>query len=89
MSVGQWLNSLTAVDHFIILGFFALACIFSWFTLNGLRQLYGNLHGQNRYVHEFRITPFPFLGIAILYTVIMYMLLGDLFITFFSSLPAG
>jgi len=29
------------------------------------------------------------LGIAILYTVIMYMLLGDLFTTFFSSLPAG
>ena len=86
MSAGQWLNSLTALDHFVILGFFTMACVFSWFTLNGLRQLYSKMQGQNPYAHEFRITPFSFLGMAFFYTLIMYLLLGNCIATILSSL---
>lgn len=89
MSAGQWLNSLTVLDHFIILGFFTVACIFSWFTLNGLRQLYDKMHSQNPYAHEFRITPFSFLGLAFFYTAIMYMLLGTFITTISASLFTG
>ncbi len=78
MKAGQWLNSLTGLDHAILGGFFIIACTLTWFTLQWVRQMYKRLHDENPYAHVFRITPFPFLGLAILYTAILYLLFGNL-----------
>lgn len=78
MSLGHWLNSLTFIDHVIILLFFGLSCFLSWVTLTSMQTWYSKNQGSDRYAKQFRITPFAFLGIAIFYTFIIYRLIGPL-----------
>lgn len=78
MNLGQWLNSLTWLDHVIIFLFFALSCFLSWVTLTSMQSIYKQNQGSDAYAKEFRITPFAFLGIAIFYTAIIYRLIGPL-----------
>ncbi len=78
MSLGHWLNSLTFLDHVIIILFFGLSCLLSWVTLTSMQTWYSNNQGSDKYVKHFRITPFAFLGVAIIYTFIIYRLIGPL-----------
>lgn len=76
MSAGEWLNSLTFLDHLVILGFFAVSCGLTWYTLNALTHFYLRAQKDNPFANEIRITPLPFLLLAIVYTIILYTLFG-------------
>jgi hypothetical protein len=84
--LGRWLNSLTLLDHLVILGLFALACFLAHATLVGIRTWYHHLHKDNPYATEFRVTPIFFLGTAIFYTVIIYRLIGTIVTTWIQTL---
>ncbi|GEM_PF-150782 len=86
MTLGQWLNSLTLLDHIIILGFFIIAGFLAHVTLVAIRQWYQHIQKSNPYANEFRITPLYFMGVAILYTVIIYKLLGGIVTTWVETI---
>ncbi|NOZ03163.1 MAG: hypothetical protein GXO92_00945 [FCB group bacterium] len=86
MTLGRWLNSLTFLDHIIILGFFVIAGLLAHVTLIAIREWYLHVQRDNPYAHEFRITPLYFMGVAILYTVIIYKLLGGIVTTWVETI---
>ncbi len=76
MKLGNWLNSLSGLDHLIILFCFGLAAIMSHYILKVVRQLYYQLQKDNLFAPEFRITPALFFVFALPLTVAVYLLLG-------------
>ncbi|MFQ6604471.1 MAG: hypothetical protein ACE5D8_02850 [Fidelibacterota bacterium] len=86
MTAGQWLNSLTFLDHVVILGLFALACGITWWLVTSAKHIYQRMQKDNPYAQEFRITPLPFMAIAIVITVLLYSLLGAFLTRFLESI---
>ena len=80
MKFGKWLYDLTGTDQLIILVFFAVGLGLSYFTILMLREWHKRVHGSTKYSHEMRITPFGLVGIAAIYSIMLYMSMGD-FIT--------
>ena len=76
MKFGNWLNSLSGLDHLIILFCLGLADILSHYLLKAVRQLYYQLQKDNIYAPDFRITPILFFIFALPLTVAIYLLLG-------------
>ncbi|MAD51859.1 MAG: hypothetical protein CMF79_04705 [Candidatus Marinimicrobia bacterium] len=79
MKFGRWLNSLTFIDHVIILLFFSISFWLAHLTMNGFRKLVERTN-QNPYAQEFRSSPLILSVIAIPYTIILYRIFG-LFLT--------
>jgi hypothetical protein len=71
---------LTGIDQLIIIGIFAIGLGLSYFTILVLRLWHERVHGGSKYSHEMRVTPFGLIGIAAIYSTILYMSIGD-FIT--------
>lgn len=59
MKFGHWLNSLTWVDHLVILLLFALCSWFAHLTMKGFRLLVEKTQ-HSPYAEEFRTSPFVF-----------------------------
>ncbi len=76
MTFGQWLNSLTALDHTILFVFFLVGCGLAYVTIHFFKNWYKKIHKDSPYTHEMRITPFGLLGTAFIYTFILYRLIG-------------
>ncbi len=86
MTAGQWLNSLTFLDHVVILGFFAIACLMTWWLVTTAKHVYQRLQQDNPYAQDFRVTPLPFMGVAVLITILLYSLMGSFITRFLESI---
>ena len=78
MSLGKWLNSLTFFDHLVLLVLFLIGLYFSKVTLDALIRLYKKKQGNNPYQLKYRVTPAALLSMAIVYTIILYRILGGI-----------
>ncbi len=76
MKFAKWLYHLDGTDQFIIVGFFLFSIGLSYLSINIFRFWYSRVH-EKGYAHEFRITPFFLLILAMLYSSILYMSIGD------------
>jgi len=73
----KWLYHLSNTDQYILLGFFIFSLGISYLTILVFRAWHLKIHGSDKYSHEFRITPFALVGIAFIYTLILYMSIGE------------
>ena len=78
MEFGQWLNSLTWLDHIIILLIFIIASYLAQLSIAGFKQIMQSAQKKNPYIGQIRTTPFLFFGFAIPYTILLYKLLGNI-----------
>ena len=78
MEFGQWLNSLTWLDHIIILLIFIIASYLALLSIAGFKQIMQSAQKKNPYIGQIRTTPFLFFGFAIPYTILLYKLLGNI-----------
>ena len=78
MELGQWLNSLTWLDHIIILLIFINDGYMAQLSIAGVNQIMQSAQKNNPYLGQIRTTPFLFFGFAIPYTILLYKLLGNI-----------
>ena len=78
MEFGQWLNSLTWLDHIIILLIFIMASYLAQLSIAGFKQIMQSAQKKNPYIGQIRTTPFLFFGFAIPYTILLYKLFGNI-----------
>ena len=78
MEFGQWLNSLTWLDHIIILLIFIIASYLAQLSIAGFKQIMQSAQKKNPYLGQIRTTPFLFFGFTIPYTILLYKLLGNI-----------
>ena len=65
MEFGQWLNSLTWLDHNIIILIFIIASYLALLSIAGFKQIMQSAQKKNPYLGQIRTTPFLFFGFAI------------------------
>jgi hypothetical protein len=78
MEFGQWLNSLTWLDHVVILLIFVVASYLAQLSIAGFKQIIPSAQKKNPYLDQLQTTPFLFFGFAIPYTILLYKLLGNI-----------
>ena len=78
MKFGKWLYNLTNTDQYILVGYFIVGLGLSYLTITALRFWHQKIHGSNKYSHAVRTTPFALLGIAFIFTILLYMSTGEL-----------
>jgi len=78
MEFGQWLNSLTWLDHFVILLIFVVASYLAQLSIEGFKHIILSAQKKNPYLDQLQTTPFLFFGFAIPYTILLYKLLGNI-----------
>ena len=78
MEFGQWLNSLTWVDHVIILLIFVVASYLAQLSIAGFKHIIQSAQKKNPYQDQLQTTPFLFFGFAIPYSILLYKLLGNI-----------
>ena len=78
MEFGQWQNSLTWLDHIIILLIFIIASYLAQLSIAGFKQIMQSAQKKNPYLGQIRTTPFLFFSFAIPYTILLYKLLGNI-----------
>lgn len=79
MSLGQWLKSLSAIDQLILLILYCICIYISKVTLEALIEYYDHRKRHSRFRVRFRITPAALLGLALIYSIILYQILGAMF----------
>ena len=79
MNLGQWLTSLAAKDHLILLLLYCGCIYLSKITLEALIEYYDHKKGHNEFRVRFRITPAALLGLALIYSIILYQVLRAMF----------
>jgi hypothetical protein len=79
MSLGQWLNSLSTMDHLILLILFIISCYLSNQTLKNLIELYDKKTGYSKFRIKFRVTPAALLSLGLFYSIIIYQIIDGLF----------
>ncbi len=77
MKFAKWLYNLSGTDQLIIITFFIFGLGLSYLTIIGLRAWHEKIHGGTKYTHEVRITPFALVGVALVYTTLLYMSIGE------------
>ena len=76
MRFAKWLYHLDGIDQLIIVGFFLFSIGLSYLSINIFRFWYGRMHKKG-YSYEFRITPFFLLILAMFYSTILYISMGE------------
>ncbi|MFL3015852.1 MAG: hypothetical protein ACJZ2B_08620 [Candidatus Neomarinimicrobiota bacterium] len=79
MNLGQWLKSLSATDQIILLVLYCVCIYISKVTLEVLIEYYDHKKGHNEFRVRFRITPAVLLGLALIYSLILYQILEAMF----------
>lgn len=85
MNLGKWLNSMTWVEHVVILLLFAIAGYGAHLSMIGFRNLVEKTH-KSPYTNEFRASPFMFFAFAIPYTIILYKIFGSYIVELMKSI---
>ena len=78
MDFGQWLNSLTWLDHIVILLIFVVASYLAQLSIIGFKHIIQSAQKKNPYLNQLGTTPFLFFGFAIPYTILLYKILGNI-----------
>ena len=78
MEFGQWLNSLTWLDHVVILLIFVVASYLAQLSITGFKHIIQSAQKKNPYLDQLQTTPFLFFGFAIPYTILLYKILGNI-----------
>jgi len=78
MEFGQWLNSLSWLDHVVILLIFVVASYLAQLSIAGFKQIILSAQKKNPYLDQLRTTPYLFFGFTIPYTILLYKLLGNI-----------
>jgi|TARA_B100000029_G_scaffold208760_2_gene206616 hypothetical protein len=79
MNLGQWLNSLDAIDHAILLVIFLIGIYFSKATLDGLIEFYDKKKKFSKFRIHFRVTPAALIFVGCIYSLIIYQILSAMF----------
>ena len=79
MNLGQWLKSLTVVDQGILLTLYCGCVYLSKITLEALIEYYDHKKRHNEFRVRFRITPAVLLGLALIYSIMLYQVLRAMF----------
>ena len=79
MSLGQWLNSLSTVDHGILLAIFLVGIYFSYATLESLIEFYDNKKKHSKFRVRFRVTPAALIFFGLIYSLIIHQILKVMF----------
>jgi hypothetical protein len=79
MSLGHWINSLSALDHGILLAVFLIGVYFSKATLDGLIEFYDHKKKHSKFRIQFRVTPAILFILAFLYSLVLYQILDSMF----------
>ena len=79
MNLGQWLKSLSAVDHIILIILYALCVYLSKVSIKNLIEIYDKKKKYNRFRIRFRITPIMLLSVGFLYSLLFYKILKPIF----------
>jgi len=79
MKLGHWLNSLSFVDHLVLLLLYIIGVYFSKLTLEALREFYRKKTNNSPYMVKYRITPLAMLSLGLFYTVIIVKILSRFF----------
>ena len=86
MEFGQWLNSLTWLDHVVILLIFVVASYLAQLSIAGCKHIIQSAQKKNPYLDQLQTTPFLFFGFAIPYTILLYKLLGNIITQYFKTI---
>ena len=78
MEFGRWLNSLTWLDHVVILLIFVVASYLAQLSIIGFKHIIQSAQKKNPYLDQLQTTPFLFFGFAIPYTILLCKLLGNI-----------
>ena len=78
MEFGQWFNSLTWLDHVIILLIFMVASYLAQLSIAGFKHIIKSAQKKNPYAGQLQSSPFLFFGFAIPYTILLYKILGNI-----------
>jgi len=76
MRFGKWLNSLTGIDHLVIIFCFLVASGITHYLLKYLEQIYNHLQRDNKYANKFRVTPILFFLVAFPIATAIYLVIG-------------
>lgn len=79
MKLGHWLNSLSALDHAILLLVFLLGIYLSKTTLDGLIEYYNKKTNHNKFRVRFRVTPGALLVLGFIYSLVLYQIFSTMF----------
>ena len=79
MSLGQWLNSLSAVDHGILLVIFLVGVYFSYATLEALIEFYDTKKKYSKFRVHFRVTPAALIILGFIYSLLIHQILRAMF----------
>lgn len=79
MSLGQWLNSLSGIDHGILVVIFLVGVYFSYATLEGLIEFYDNKKKHRKSRVRFRITPTALIVLGFIYSLLIHQILKVMF----------
>lgn len=79
MTIGEWLNSLSALDHGLLLALYIFGVYLSKVTIEALIEFYDTKKRHNKFRVQFRVTPAALLSLAFIYTLIIYKLLNTMF----------
>ena len=79
MSLGQWLKSLTTIDHIILIILYGCCIYLSKGTLETLIEMYDKKKQYNDFRIQLRITPIILLSLALLYSILLYKILDAIF----------
>ena len=79
MKLGHWLNTLSAIDHAILLIVFLFGVFLSKTTLDGLIEYYDKKTNHSKFRVRFRVTPLSLLILAFIYSFILYKILSAMF----------
>ena len=79
MNLGQWLKSLTVIDQGILLILYCSCVYLSKITLEALIEYYDLKKGNNEFLVRLRITPAALLGLALIYSIMLYQVLRAMF----------
>jgi hypothetical protein len=86
MEFGQWLNSLTWLDHVVILLIFVVASYLAQLSIAAFKHIIQSAKKKNPYLDQLQTTPFLFFGFAIPYTILLYKLLGNIITQYFKTI---
>ena len=79
MSLGEWLNSLSALDQVILLALYSLCIYLSKVTLEMLIEYYDEKKEHSEFRIQFRVTPAALLTLAFVYSFLLYQILEAMF----------
>tara|TARA_B100000809_G_scaffold247663_1_gene276955 strand:- start:94 stop:357 length:264 start_codon:yes stop_codon:yes gene_type:complete len=86
MEFGQWLNSLTWLDHVVILLIFVVASYLAQLSIAAFKHIIQSAKKKNPYLDQLQTTPFLFFCFAIPYTILLYKLLGNIITQYFKTI---